>query len=394
MSDDGGTYVPSIVQCRPHGAIVPRRLRWLWPGRVPRRAITMLDGDPGTGKSMMAADLAVRVAGGHTMPDGNGWDGAGVGAPVLYIGLDEASEIGAVPRIDAAGGDDTRRIFHWPGDVPCTMPDDVEKVRDTVMHLGAALVIVDTLVRTAASLLKLENYQDATQVLGAWEAVAAQTGASILCLNHRTKVAHGDAMGRGYGSLGGIAGVARSMLGVSRDHGTAPGEAVRFYLDASKASYSTIAERLAYRIVPAVVAGVGDDGRTCEVHTARIDWLPEVRAVSAGERRNRERDAIASDEDAIARRALGNGFEGTAEELTARIVEAGVPVGRADIARRRIAISVRAQGGRNRYRWLPRTAGPTTANDAVHREGENGDATGLDDVPYFTPNGFAHALAT
>ena len=36
-------------------------LRWLWKGRIPLGGITLLDGDPGDGKSTVMYDLAARV---------------------------------------------------------------------------------------------------------------------------------------------------------------------------------------------------------------------------------------------------------------------------------------------------------------------------------------------
>ncbi len=40
--------------------VVPRKLDWLWRGRIPRGAITQLDGDPDLSKSTILLDLAAR----------------------------------------------------------------------------------------------------------------------------------------------------------------------------------------------------------------------------------------------------------------------------------------------------------------------------------------------
>lgn len=50
--------------------IIPERFRWLWPGRVPLGKLTIVEGDPGLGKSLLTLDLAARVTGGALMPDG------------------------------------------------------------------------------------------------------------------------------------------------------------------------------------------------------------------------------------------------------------------------------------------------------------------------------------
>ena len=52
--------------------VEPERVTWLWSGRIPLGKLTVMDGDPGQGKSTIALDLAARVTRGWTMPDGDG----------------------------------------------------------------------------------------------------------------------------------------------------------------------------------------------------------------------------------------------------------------------------------------------------------------------------------
>jgi hypothetical protein len=331
--------------------------------------VTVLDGDPGAGKTMIAADLAVRVAGGFELPDGSRSEFAGRGAPVLFIELDIPADALA-PRIDAAGGDRRGNVFVWPDGLSCVMPTHAARVTAAVLGIGARLVIVDTLVRTFDDSLKLEVYQDATSVIGAWDEVAKVTGAAVLLLNHRTKVSNADSMSRGYGSKGGVAGVARSMIGASRDYGATEGQH-RYYIESAKATYSALADRLAYRIVAASVTGTDDEGRPCELVTARVDWLPNVRPVSASGAKAAERDARRNDERAIARSVIGDGFEGTAGELDEALKAAGVSVGRARIVRGEVTISERVAGARNARRWVMR-AGLQTADARAVDDGSDG----------------------
>jgi hypothetical protein len=43
--------------------------QWLWPGRIPLGCVTVLIGDPGVGKSLIALDIAARVTRGAPWPD-------------------------------------------------------------------------------------------------------------------------------------------------------------------------------------------------------------------------------------------------------------------------------------------------------------------------------------
>jgi hypothetical protein len=49
--------------------IVNRPIEWLWPERIPFQAITLLDGPPGTGKSVLTYDLVARLTSGKPLPN-------------------------------------------------------------------------------------------------------------------------------------------------------------------------------------------------------------------------------------------------------------------------------------------------------------------------------------
>ena len=320
-------------------------------------SLTVLDGDPGSGKTLVAADLTIRTAGGFDMPSGPAGVTAGMGAPVLYIGLDDQVEALAA-RLDAAGGDAKANVYLWPdrgsGDDALSMPLHVARVTASISTVGAALVVVDTLVRTADDGLKLEVYQDATKIVGAWDDVARATGAAVVLVNHRTKVAGADAMSRSYGSKGGVAGVARSMLGVSRDYGVTDGSR-RFFLESVKASYSDVADRLAFRILGVGVPGVNDDGNACVVTTACVDWLPSVVPSTAGEVRAKGRAAAHAVDEAHVRTALAGGPL-QRDALEDRLVDLGVPRDRVRAVRERHAIARRKSGTTNQWEYVARVA--------------------------------------
>ena len=355
----------------------PRDISWLWPGFVAGRMVTILDGDPGDGKTHIAIDLAVRVAGGYDMPDGSSWFGKRDGRPVVYVDLERQVEIATIHRLYAAGYHPGDPVHLWPEDVGLSMPMDVQRVIATVQSAGGALVIVDTLVRSADPLLKLGDYQDASRISGAWDQVARETGAAVLLINHRVKSPMGDAMSRGYGSKGGLAGVARSMLGVSIDHGASDTGQRRYYLEAVKSSYSQMPGKLAYRIAPAVVDGVDDAGGPIYVNTSRIDWLRGVEVVTASAAKRREREAAEHGETMIAIRVIGAGFAGSRLDLMDALKEAGVTEARAGAVVRRVAVAKRGSGARNANTWVVRGA---IASRAQASGADVLEVAGLDDV--------------
>ena len=80
--------------------VAPERVEWLWQGRIPLGKITLIDGDPGPGKSAAATDLAARVSVGKPWPDGMD---CGAGGVVILSAEDGLADT-IRPRFDAAGG--------------------------------------------------------------------------------------------------------------------------------------------------------------------------------------------------------------------------------------------------------------------------------------------------
>jgi len=66
-----------------------KAVRWLWPGRVPLGKVTLIVGDPGRGKSLLALDMAARVTRGAAWPD------QAVGSAECGVGREEPRGVSA-----------------------------------------------------------------------------------------------------------------------------------------------------------------------------------------------------------------------------------------------------------------------------------------------------------
>ncbi len=77
-------------------------LTWLWPRYIPAGKLTLLDGNPEVGKSLITLDLAARLSRGDPMPDGTGGGPAG---QTLLIQAEDVAADTLGPRLDAAGAD-------------------------------------------------------------------------------------------------------------------------------------------------------------------------------------------------------------------------------------------------------------------------------------------------
>lgn len=181
---------------------------WLWTDRVPVGMVTVLEGDPGLGKSTVAIDLAARVTRGQQMPG----DKKGVRVPsgVLIIGTEEDRAAVVRPRFEAAGGD-LKRIKVSSLEHPPVFPRDLSWLEDELTDFDARLVILDSMFGVIQPGLNSNQDEDMRRMLQPLASLAAKAGVSILMIRHLNKGSSLNTGHRGMGSTA-IGGVARSVL--------------------------------------------------------------------------------------------------------------------------------------------------------------------------------------
>jgi hypothetical protein len=221
-------------------------VRWLWPGRIPLGKVTVLDGDPGTGKSTLTLTIAAKVTTGSPFPDGSRPERADA------ILLSAEDDIGDTirPRLEAAGADLTR-CWVLP-DVqpepdrpprPPELPADLDALEGMVKDKAAALVVIDPIAAFLSGTVDMHRDQDVRRALAPLAYMAARTGTAVVIVRHMNK-GQGSALYRGSGSIG-IVGAARAGLLVAPD----PNDEDRRILAMSKENLAKKRGSLAYRIV-------------------------------------------------------------------------------------------------------------------------------------------------
>ncbi|MBI3410365.1 MAG: AAA family ATPase [Planctomycetes bacterium] len=276
--------------------VTPSAVSWLWPGRIPLGKLSILDGDPGLGKSVLSLDLAARVSQGIAMPCGAPCQAAGVVILTAEDGLDDT----VVPRLEAAGADRSRILaldkvpaLEPVGTMrPPSIPQDVRFIRDAIRRVDAALVIVDPLM---AYLVDVNAHRDTEvrQALWPLAEIAEQTGAAVLVIRHLNKAGAGSPIYRGGGSIG-IIGAARSGLLVAQD----PDNPDRRILASTKCNLAKLPEALIYGLdtAPNGALRVGWKGKSA--HTAE--------SLLAAPRDDEDRSAIDNAADVL-RSVLADG---------------------------------------------------------------------------------------
>jgi AAA domain len=238
--------------------IRPRRVDWLWRGYIPLRKVTILDGDPGLGKSTLLLDLAARGSVGGVAPTG---EPLGDAFTTVYVTVEDDPEDTILPRVLKAGGDPARfRLVR-----ALTLPDDVERLGRYCTDLRARLVVVDPLVAYLGDGVRTNDDHRVRRALELLAGMAQEIDAAVVAIRHLNKRAGEDAIYRGGGSIG-FTGLARSVLAVGRD----PQDAERIVLAAVKLNVARRPASLAYRIVAdgpyeaAAIAWEGESDQSAE----------------------------------------------------------------------------------------------------------------------------------
>lgn len=194
--------------------IAPESVKWLWPRRIPLGKITILQGDPGLGKSTLALDVASRATRNLPMPDESVSD-LDEPASVLLLSAEDGPADTIRPRLDATEAEQTR--IHIPqGEQQYLIPRDMPALREAVLSLGAKLIVIDPLPSFLDGTLNTWNNHHVRRALSPLAKIAEDTGAAFLVVDHLNKRGGVSAMQRGGGSIGFNA-VARSVLIVGKN---------------------------------------------------------------------------------------------------------------------------------------------------------------------------------
>lgn len=199
---------------------------WLWDGRFPLGAISLVDGDAGLGKSQLMIDLACRGSRGDAMPPLSAPDGTFESWSTLFITSEDSASFSMRPRVDAAGGDPRRIITMSAVSLPgiqkrqIELPTDIPVLEKVITDHGVRLVTFDPYTEFLASTLNVNSDPDNRKALGPLNEMAQRLKVAVVCIRHLNKKTNLSARHRGGGSVA-ILAAARSalLLGVDPDDG-------------------------------------------------------------------------------------------------------------------------------------------------------------------------------
>lgn len=237
----------------------PRAIEWLWKHWLPARAVSILAGAPGTGKTSLALALASIVSRGAAWPDGHACGEPG--NVVIWSGEDDISST-LVPRLVAMAADMSRIHFvtaiQDQGRLRQFDPAlDMRQLMLKIAEIGGAnLVIVDPLISVVMG--DSNKAGDVRRDL-ADLVVLANSGSAVLGITHFSKGSRGaNPLDRVLGSQA-FAALARVVLVTAKRAGHEERVVLR-----AKSNIGPDGDGHVYRVEQCSVA----DG----IETSRICW--------------------------------------------------------------------------------------------------------------------------
>jgi RecA-family ATPase len=190
---------------------------WLWPGRLALGKLTMLDGDPGLGKSLLALDLCARLSRGLAFPDGRPGPGP---CNCVVLNAEDGPGDTLRPRLEALGADLGRVFVAQPDDrslgPPLLLPAQTERLELALDRTGARLAVLDPVVAYFDPTVRDSNDQSLRRALLPVARLAERYGCAVALVRHLNKKSGARALYRGGGSIG-FLGLSRSGWLVGRD---------------------------------------------------------------------------------------------------------------------------------------------------------------------------------
>jgi putative DNA primase/helicase len=211
--------LPSAEPVGSHRADTVTRtsVRWAWPEHFALGKLSLIEGDPGDGKSLLTLDLAARWSVGAPMPDGS--PSGGPGAVILISAEDDASDT-IVPRLSAAGAD-LRMIYlithGQTPDLPFEFESGLSSVEELARDIGAIAILIDPLMAFLGDSVDSHSDHSVRRALQPLRGLAERSRSAVAAVRHLNKSAGGlKAIYRGGGSIA-FTGAARTTFLVATD---------------------------------------------------------------------------------------------------------------------------------------------------------------------------------
>ena len=182
---------------------------WLWYPYIPYGKITVIQGDPGNGKTTMILSIAASVTNGKPLPES---EASPEPVNVIFQTAEDGLGDTVKPRLLQAGANCNRITVIDESEKELSLCD--ARIEEALVRTGSRLFILDPLQAYLGADVDMHRANEVRPVLKRISLIAEKTGCAVVVVGHLNKGMN-QSQYRGLGSID-IQAAARSVLTVGR----------------------------------------------------------------------------------------------------------------------------------------------------------------------------------
>lgn len=190
-----------------------KEISWLWYPFIPYGKLTIIQGDPGEGKTTLVLNIAAVLSKGQGLDEHMNPEQP---LHIIYQTAEDGLADTVKPRLEKAQADCNNIFVIDETDVSLSMLD--ERIEQAILKEKAKLMILDPIQAYLGAKMDMNRANEARDMTKHLGQVAERTGCAIVLIGHMNKNAGGKVAYRGMGSIDFFA-VARSVMLVGRIEG-------------------------------------------------------------------------------------------------------------------------------------------------------------------------------
>lgn len=182
---------------------------WLWYPYIPFGKLTIVQGNPGEGKTFFAMQLAAACTNQKFLSDMEPFEPFNMIFQTAEDGLGDTVK----PRLVSSGADLNRVLVIDDSDNPLSLADD--RIEKAIRENNARLMVIDPLQAFLGANVDMNRANEVRPIFRKLADIAQSTGCAIVMIGHLNKASGTQSTYRGLGSID-IAAVVRSILFVGK----------------------------------------------------------------------------------------------------------------------------------------------------------------------------------
>ena len=182
---------------------------WLWYPYIPFGKLTIIQGNPGEGKTFFAMQLAAACTNRKFLPQMEPFEPFNMIFQTAEDGLGDTVK----PRLLSAEANLERVLVIDDADNPLTLAD--ERIENAIRENNARLVIIDPLQAFLGANVDMNRANEVRPIFRRLAEVAQSTSCAIVMIGHLNKASGSQSTYRGLGSID-ITAVVRSLLFIGK----------------------------------------------------------------------------------------------------------------------------------------------------------------------------------